>query len=482
MIILWTILIIIGGLGLICLVRALMLKPTVDVNFCMEPLKAPEDETGRKRMEKYAAHISKLIQIPTVSAKENQDMAPVWEFHKVLETMFPNIHRVCEKHEFSGSLLFHWKGTKHDKPILFMSHHDVVSAKGEWSHPPFSGEIYEGRLWGRGSIDTKTGLYCMLQAVEEMIEAGYQPSQDVYIASSCTEEVSGQGAPLTVSYLKSRGVRLRFVIDEGNTIMDHPFMGVAGTYAVMGVMEKGYGDVKFTARGRGGHASTPPKHSPLVRLGAFMSQMDQHPPFKKQLHPMILEMFRRMAPNMKLWMRLVFANLWLFKPVLTLLMPLLGANGAAIVRTTLAFTMAQGSAGYNVLPQEAYVTGNMRFSPHQGSGASIEAVKKAAQKYDIETEVLFEGQPTKATDINGEAAKAATEVIQALYPGIGVLPFMMTGCTDARFYEEICDQVLRFTPIYVDRDQPKTVHGIDENVYISVLPKAVDFYKGMIQK
>lgn len=167
------------------------------------------------RAEKYGKELSKLVQKETISSRFDEDRTKFLEFHEILEEIFPNVHKTCEKHVFNGSLLFKWSGKGNSEPVLFMSHHDVVEANGTWEHGAFSGDIDEnGCVWGRGTVDTKASLFCMLTAVEEMIADGFTPKCDVYVASSCTEEWSGEGAPLTVQYLKEQGVKLAYLMDE----------------------------------------------------------------------------------------------------------------------------------------------------------------------------------------------------------------------------------------------------------------------------
>ena len=78
-------------------------------------------------------------------------------------------------------------------------------------------------------------------------------------------------------------------------ILDEPIGGVKGTYAMVGVLEKGYGDLKFIARGKGGHASAPGRNTPLVRLGRFMAAVEKKSPFTSKFSPAVLEMFRRLT-------------------------------------------------------------------------------------------------------------------------------------------------------------------------------------------
>lgn len=147
----------------IVLLRAVCLKPT--------PAKEAKVtlDTSERAVE-YGKKLSKLVQKETVSSRFEPDRTKFLEFHKILEEMFPNIHNTCAKHVFNGSLLFKWSGKGNHEPILFMSHHDVVEATGTWEHEPFSGEIDEkGRVWGRGTVDTKASLFCLLTAAEELI-------------------------------------------------------------------------------------------------------------------------------------------------------------------------------------------------------------------------------------------------------------------------------------------------------------------------
>ena len=476
MTVLWIVLAVIVILVAIVLLRAVCLKPTA-----AQTAKVQLDESPRA--EKYGKQLSKLVQKETISSRFEEDRTKFLEFHKILEELFPNVHKTCEKHVFNGSLLFKWSGKGNSEPILFMSHHDVVEATGTWEHGAFSGDIDEnGCVWGRGTVDTKASLFCMLTAVEEMIADGYEPECDVYVASSCTEEWSGEGAPLTVQYLKEQGVKLAYLMDEGGMIIEEPVGGVKGTYGMVGVLEKGYGDVKFIAKGKGGHASAPIKNTPLVRLGKFMTEVEKKSPFTSKFNPTVEEMFSRMAPNMNFGMKVIFANMWLFKGLLKKLLPSISAAAGAMLHTTLAFTTAKGSDGLNVLPQEAFITGNMRFIPHQDTEESVALISDVAKKYDIETEVIYSDNACPVVDFNSKPFHMVEEVAAEVYPGIGICPYVMTGGTDAKFYRDLSDNCLRFAPLYINQQQYASIHGLNENICQGALPMGVDFYKKMIER
>ncbi len=469
------ILVIIALLFAVIIIRTILNKST-------EALDAKIDYKEDQRALDYGKMLSEMIRCETVSGRYDSDKSKFFHFHKILERLFPNIHKTCEKTELKGSLLFKWKGSGNEEPILLMSHQDVVEATGEWEHEPFSGEIdNEGKLWGRGTVDTKGSLFCLLNAVEELIKEGFTPNGDVYMASSCTEEFSGEGAPLTVEYLKSKGVKLGLLLDEGGMIMEEPIGGVKGTYAMLGVLEKGYGDLKFIAKGSGGHASAPTKNTPIARLAAFIQEVEKHNPFTVKFNDSTIEMFRRLSPNMNFGMKAVFSNLWLFRPLLKKIMPSISAVGAAMIKTTIAFTTAKGSNGLNVLPNEAYVTGNLRFIPHQGTDESIELISNIASKYGIRTEIIYKDYPCPVVDYKREPFGRVEKTIHEIFPGIGVVPYVMTGGTDAKYYKDICRDCIRFAPLYINKQQHESIHGLNENIFIKVLPKGVDFYKQLIK-
>lgn len=460
----------------IVLARTCTLKPTAAQN-------ATVSLDTSDRAKEYGEQLAKLVKKETVSSRFDTDRTKFLEFHELLKEVFPEVHRICEKNVFNGSLLFKWNGKGKKDPILFMSHHDVVEANGSWEHEPFSGDIdEEGRVWGRGTVDTKASLFCMLKAVEEMILEGYEPDGDIYIASSCTEEWSGDGAPATVAYLKEQGVKLAYLMDEGGMIIEEPIAGVKGTYGMVGVLEKGYGDVKFIAKGKGGHASAPTKNTPLVRLGKFMADVEKHSPFRNEMNATVKEMFRRTAPNMKFGLKIIFANMWLFEGLLKKLLPSISSAAGAMLHTTLAFTMAKGADGLNVLPQEAYVTGNMRFIPHQDMDESIQIISDMAKKYDLETEVIYKDASCPVVSFESKPFHMIEEVAAEVYPGIGICPYVMTGGTDAKYYRELSDNCLRFAPLYINGQQYTSIHGLNENIYQGALPLGVDFYKGMIRR
>ena len=153
-----------------------------------------------------------------------------------------------------------------------------------------------------------------------------------------------------------------------------------------------------------------------------------------------------------------------------------------MLKTTLAFTMASGSGASNVLPSEAWVIGNMRYSHHQGREGSIEAVRRLARRYGVETEVLQGGFPSPVSDSKSEGFARVERAVSEIFPGVRTAPYIMTAASDARYMSRVSDVCLRFTPFHVSDAQLESIHGVDENIDLSSLVPAVDFYKYLIRE
>ena len=466
--------------GLICLVLLLLLAAVIHTLTVPGKRSEYEPEPDPAEARRLAEKLARMVQYDTVSVPETNQREKFLGFHRVLEELFPRVHRELEKTEIDGNLLFCWKGQKHDRPLVLMSHQDVVPAEGEWQHPPFSGDIAGGLVWGRGTSDTKCSVMAFLEAAEQLLAEGYVPPQDVYLSSSCTEEWAGDGCPKLVAELKRRGVRPWLVVDEGGGIITDPIGGIHGNFAMLGVFEKGKADVTFTVRSNGGHASAPKAHSPLARLAALVNHFETRPVFRRRMPKEVAAMFETLAPYASFPLKLVFTNLWLFRPVLLKVLPVISAQAGAMIRTTIAFTMAKGSDAFNVMPQEAVIGANMRFIPHQGMEESLRIVREKAEKFGAEVTVSHASDVSRSCDIRGEAFRTVERTVAEVFPGCPSSPYVMTGATDARFYEEICDSVVRFAPVIYGPEQMKGMHGVNETIGMDCLPGAVAFYRRLI--
>ena len=431
-----------------------------------------------------AQKLGAMVRVPSVSKREDEDLSEFYKLHAVMEEQFPLLHKNLEKTVLNGSLLYLWKGTDSTKkPILLMGHQDVVPASNDgWRVDAYSGDVIDGNLYGRGCLDCKSTMYVELQAVEELLAEGFTPPCDVYLSYSINEETGGDGAAAAVRYLKEKGITLALVLDEGGAVMEAPVVGMNRDYAVIGITEKGYMDLKITARGKGGHSSTPPRNTPAARLFAFATEIEKKRPFKKHLLPEAVEMFSKMAPSFNFPMRLILGNIWLFKPLLMALMPVVSPFGEAVMATTCCFTMMRGSDAANVIPKETYLVANLRTSVHQGCEASLAVMKKYAAKYDLDIEVIMQRDASPVSNIHSKEYAYVCSCIEKQFPDVGIAPYIIMGGTDCRHFHALTENALRFAPVRMTNAQSASCHAVDENVTLSALAEGVRFFKMFLKE
>lgn len=426
-----------------------------------------------------AEKLGAMVRVPSVSKREDEDLSEFYKLHAVMEEQFPLLHQNLQKTVLNGSLLYLWKGSDAaKKPILLMGHQDVVPASDDgWCVGAYSGAVIDGKLYGRGCLDCKSTMYVELQAVEELLAEGFTPPCDVYLSYSINEETGGDGAAAAVRYLQEQGITLALVLDEGGAVTEAPVAGMDRDYAVIGITEKGYMDLKITARGKGGHSSTPPRNTPAARLFAFANEIERKRPFKKALLPEAEEMFVQMAPSFSFPLRLILGNIWLFKPLLMALMPVVSPFGEAVMATTCCFTMMKGSDAANVIPKEPYLVANLRTSVHQGCAASLAVMKKYADKYDLDIEVIMQRDASPVSNIHSKEYAYVCNCIRRQFPDVGIAPYIIMGGTDCRHFHALTENALRFAPVRMTNAQNASCHAVDENVTLAALAEGVRFYK-----
>lgn len=439
---------------------------------------SPLPEKSAKEKERYATHLSQMIRCETLSTPGVDANDAFVQLRAVLEACYPLTHAACERTLFRNSQLMRWPGRDSSKKaILLMAHLDVVPASGEWRYPPFEGRVADGRVWGRGSIDDKGALCAIFEAVEGLISEGFTPPCDVYLLSADDEEIMGDGAPMIRDYLLSQNIGFEIICDEGGIVCEAPLAGVRGLYAHLGVVEKGVANLRFIARSPGGHASTPPKNSPIPRLAAFVDEIERHPPFKKKLRGTLESALSAYSGGMGFGWRFLCRNLWLFDPLVKSMLPEKSPRLAAMMRTTCAFTMAKGSRMPNILPDSASIVANLRPAPHQPLGPTLAVVEEAAKRHGLEVEVIYTNEVTYGVDTEGHAFEYFKRCVAKAFPEARPVPTMVLFGTDARRFAHLCDCTIRFSPYRLSVTEQGMMHAVDESIGMDTLARAVQFYE-----
>jgi carboxypeptidase PM20D1 len=437
-----------------------------------------------------ARHLQQATRFQTVSygdgIKENEKTQALEALQTWMEQTYPNFHEAAGPEKFNQSLLFTWIGKDPNlPPVLLMAHMDVVpvvpGTEKDWRHAPFSGDIADGFVWGRGTIDDKGQLIPILEAADFLAASGFQPQRTIMFAFGQDEEVGGgKGSALIAKALTSRGAHFAWVLDEGSSIMNEPYPGVRQPVAFIANAEKGYLSLELTAHGEGGHAARPSHDLALPRLSSAVLNVVNHP-FVSDLDDIQRAKFAVIAPLASFRDRLMLANLWLMKPFVLSKMELV-PDSAATLHTTISPTVMNAGIKENVIPPTARAIINFRLHPRDTIESVTAHVKQAIgdAKVDITEREETISEATKVVDISSPAFIYLADAIRATY-GVPVAPEIMTGATDSRHYLPIADAVLRFRPLRTELSDLPRVHGTNERVAVADLGPAVAFYMRLIQ-
>lgn len=480
-----------GGLSAAAAVSA------VAVNLIRAAKYVPEKKTAemlpdeRVDIERYAKNLSDAIKIKTISNIDDSkvDWAAFDELHKLFKDRYPLIHQTLTVEKVGkASLIYKWEGKNPDlDPIALLGHQDVVPVSAgteqDWQHDPFGGEVADGFLWGRGALDMKNHLMGVLESVETLIEDGFAPERTVYLLFGHNEEIVASrdsGAKTIADTLKSRGVHLDSVLDEGGAILPVKVPGVINkNLAGIGIAEKGYCDFEVSISAKGGHSSDPPKHTALGQLAEVIRDIENNQ-FKAEITPLVDDLLERIGRSTTFAVRNVMCNTKLLKPVIKAVMTNIPA-AASFVRTTTAVTMAQGSPAANVLPQKASATVNFRIMPGM-SIADVEThLHKVIRNKNVEIKLLGGNEPSALSPTDSRAFKAIEDICFNMNQDNVVAPYLVMGGTDARNYQEICENIYRYSPFLMDMQLIFTTHGTNERIDINSFKDGISFFKRYIK-
>ena len=430
-------------------------------------------------------NLSGALQIKTISSQypTESDLKPFFQLHEYLKKIYPRLHAVLKQEKIGASLLYTWEGTDRSaKPILLMGHQDVVpvTSPKRWKYPPFSGINKDGYIWGRGAQDNKNTLMGALEAVEHLIGEGFQPKRTIYLAFGHDEETGGTGARATADLLEKRGIRLATALDEGGFIT-HGILPAKAPVALIGIAEKGYISLKLTAISKGGHSSAPSPRTAVGTLARAVAKLEdnQYPGVYNDATRL---MFEYLGPELGAGQRFVFSNVWLLKPIL--LRQLFKAPSTnAMVRTTTAATMFRGSLQENVLPTRAEAVVNFRIMIGDTIAGVTERSRKIISDDSITIEhTKFRAEPSPVSDVNTPAFRALHETTVQMFPGTLIAPYLLPGGSDSRHYVKVADQIYRFIPQRLTKEDLDRIHGTDERIGTESYATLVKFYIQIIKR
>lgn len=449
---------------------------------------AAEEKPVKESTERSQAalHLSKAITFRTINTGD--DETTDWEqfegLARWIDETYPLCHAALTKRRInSHTLHFVWEGTDEAlEPILLTAHQDVVPTgeRDKWRFDPFEGRIEDGYLWGRGTLDVKIQIVCILEAIETLLAEGYTPERSVHLCFGHDEEIGGyQGASKAASLFEEEGLSFCMLLDEGGAVTVGMLPGIDRPIATIGVGEKGYMDIKLSATSNGGHASMPQKKTALSTVARATARLQAQQMSVRLTEP-VKQMFLAIGPAMPLANRIVISNLWLFKP-LFLAMLAKTPSGNSMIRTTFAATMASGSQAPNVLPATAHTVFNIRILHGNTTDDVLGHAVTSIADNKVEVSALRAENPSSLSPTSTREFSLLKQAVSAIFPEAIVTPYLLAGGSDARKYEKVCSSIYRFSPFKVDSSELSGVHSYNERISLDNISRGVTFFIDLVR-
>jgi len=475
-----------GGCSLFLLVLTLLIRTA---SFTSRQVQVPSVEAPAVDGARVAGKLSGAIQIRTISHEDprKKDENEFARFAAALQDSFPRVHQNLTREAVADlSLLYCWKGSRPgETPFLLMAHQDVVpvepSTESRWTHPPFAGEVAEGFVWGRGAMDDKGSLIAILEAVEMLLESGFRPERTLYLAFGHDEELGGEGGALQiVAALKSRGVELSYVLDEGGAIAEAGLVpGFDRPVALIGIAEKGASSVELSVASEGGHSSVPPRETAVSIVSEAIVRLQSHP-LPGGLRGPFAQTLEYLGPEMPFFPRMALANLWAFRGLIERRLAQSPATDA-VLRTTTAATVVEGGVKANVLPAKARAVINFRIMPGETPSTVLEHVRRVVADPRVKVSALEGREPSAVSPVDSPGFRLVERTVRELFPDVIVAPYLVLGGTDSRHYAPLTTGLYRFAPFRASASDLRRAHGTDERIAVENLGKLVSFYMQLIR-
>ena len=432
-------------------------------------------------------NLAESIKFQTISYQEKEKF-PQEEFNYFIEwaaKTYPEFHQALTLEKLGHSLLFKWKGSDVTlSPILFEGHYDVVpiipGTEDLWDEMPFSGTISNNRIWGRGALDDKSGVIGLMEAATYLIKNNFQPTRTVYFGFGHDEEIGGSGAALITEKLREQGIQLHWSLGEGSFVNRGFFPGVDKLIAPINVAEKGIMNLLIVAKADGGHSSTPPSRTAVTLLAEALMKLEKEP-LPGSLEGLSAVMFDEVSKHMPFSYRFLFANRWLFGGIIESQMsssPVINA----MIRTTTAPTMLNGSIKSNVLPIEASALINFRLHPRDTIESVTDHVRRIVGSEDVEVRLSGGMEASGISSWNSPGFEIVATSLNKVYGDVISVPGLMIAASDTRHYSKIADNSFRFNPFSIVPEDMTGFHGTNESIDIDSFVAGIKTYVEIIRE
>jgi acetylornithine deacetylase/succinyl-diaminopimelate desuccinylase-like protein len=401
--------------------------------------------------------LSRLIQVDTTNPPGHETAAA-----ELLRDYLEANGVACELYARTperANLVARLQGTGDGPSLLLLSHTDVVLADPrEWSVPPFSGEVRDGEVWGRGALDMKSQVAANAVAIASLAREGFRPSGDLIFAATADEEV-GDGFGLEwLCEAHPDAVRCDYAINEGGG--DRLELG-GKVYWVCSTAEKMSAPFRISVRGRSGHASMPGiADNALVKAARLIERIAEYRPPQETI------------PEVAAFLRVFDADLESLPPTAAeMVEPLLAP--------TFSPTMISASQKRNVIPALCEIVVDCRLLPGT-TPADVEPQIRKVLGDDVEYDLEFtEAQGGTRSELDTPLWRAVESFVSELEPGARAVPMCTAGFTDSHWLREAFGTTAYgFFPVRMPPElMAALIHSADERIPVDDLELGVEWLR-----
>lgn len=388
--------------------------------------------------------------------------------------------KIMEKQQGRPNLYVRYEGKGQVPPLMMYGHVDVVTVHNQqWDHDPFSGEISDDCIWGRGALDMKGAVAMMVTALIKMKRENIKPAGDIILMIVSDEENGGiQGAKYLCEEFKDLFKNVKYAIGEiGGFTM---YFGGRKFYPIM-VGEKQKCTVRMTFKGEGGHGSMPVRGGAMAKLGYALEALDkQYMPC--HIVPQAKVMLSELAAASPTSYKMVFKSL-MNESMCNKTLKVLKGKGRffePLLHNTATPTIVKGGEKINVVPQEITLDFDGRILPGYGP-EDLKNELKSLLNQDTDIEIInFVSGPDK---LDMGLYKFLGDILKEKDNDGIPIPYLVSGVTDARHFSKLGIQTYGFTPMCVEKgiDYTKLIHSANERIPIKSLEFGIDsIYKLLV--
>lgn len=434
-------------------------------------------------MKKHLQNFSKIIQCKTdFSVEKHNNFKEFKKLHNVLEQSYPLIHKKFSREIVSdASLVYRLEGTdKSLKPILLVAHQDVFPADeslDQWEHSPYSGDLADGHIWGRGTLDMKHTLTAIFEAIESLLQGGFVPKRSIYIASSHNEKIMSQtGAKAIAEKFTQEKINFDCILDEGSFVFSKLVPGVKKPLAAVGIAEKDRYFYKLSIKvPYSGHGSEDGKETAIEVMGDVINKINSFK-FPAKITPIVSRSFNEVSKYAPFYLKNFLKSNYL---LLSLLRAMKITESS--VRSILEFKQAQSGEEESISMYEGKIIVSVRAIP----GDTKEKIKEMLGGLIDDSRIKInliksEEVSDKVSSTKSSGYKNLAKTIEKIFPSAVVFPIFFPAMTDSRNFVKLSDSIYRFTPIVSDESFTNLAHGINERISVENFERMIDFFKHFV--